>query len=445
MTDIQLKLATKEILELGFRDNGEVIIYDEKMDMKKTLESIIPQLNNKDYFTTETKEVLAEMGWTREKAPAPDSPQSNAEPFEPDPVTVDKTLEQEIEFCDKIKDLKELARSEPVFKSIRGKLDSFDLDSLKLEMFRILNPEAYRKPEPEKTKVIDMPEPPDEVADIILPDESVFPDDFIEPIESTTESRELFGSGLINIKDIVRKEPFLSLFNINLVTLESIKANMTNNGYDFAFPVILWDNVLIDGFTRTRAAEEVGITDIPCEQKQFADEHEALEYAMHNQRDRRNITEAELLKCISVIDTPMSKTQAGAVRGEKKEATHKKTAKLLGIGESKVTDARTVLTDAQAVEDVKNAKKTMHEAAEEIRNRKRKPKETISEALSKVESVIQILKNNAGKSIKFASLLKESESLEVKEDVMGLIIEVLVAVDLIKINDDKLTIKKAIK
>jgi hypothetical protein len=166
---------------------------------------------------------------------------------------------------------------------------------------------------------------------------------------------------------------------------------------------------------------------------------------MHNQRDRRNITEAELLKCISVIDTPMSKTDAGAVRGEKKEASHKKTAKLLGIGESKVTDARTVLTDAQAVEDVKNAKKTMHEAAEEIRSRKRKPKETIAEALTKVESVIQILKDNAGKEIKLGLLLKQSESLGVKEDMMSLIMEVLTAVNLVKISGDKMSIKKAIR
>jgi ParB family chromosome partitioning protein len=219
---------------------------------------------------------------------------------------------------------------------------------------------------------------------------------------------------------------------------------MKNNGYDSAFPIILWGNVLIDGYTRVTAAEDMKFEAVPFEMKQFKDEHEALEYAMHNQRDRRNITEAELLQCISVIDTPMSKSDAGAVRG-KKEASHKKTAKLLGVGESKVTDARTVLTDPQAVEDVKNAKKTMHEAAEEIRSRKRKPKETITEALTKVESIIRFMRDHAGTSIKLASLLKESESLEVKETMMSIIIEVLSAVELIKITDDMITFKKALK
>jgi hypothetical protein len=97
------------------------------------------------------------------------------------------------------------------------------------------------------------------------------------------------------------------------------------------------------------------------------------------------------------------------------------------------------------MEDVNSHKKTMHEAAEEIRSRKRKPKETITEALTKVESVIGILKDNAGKEMKLGLLLKQSESLGVKEDMMSLIMEVLTAVNLVKINGDKLSIKKAIK
>jgi ParB family chromosome partitioning protein len=328
-------------------------------------------------------------------------------------------------------------------------------------MYRILNPEAYKKPSPveafeaEKIQVKDtetMLKMKEQRLDTEanIPNDILFgkkDDEFVKAydVEPTTDTRELFGGGLIKITDIVRKEPFSNLFDINLNTLESIAVNMRNNGYDFAFPVILWGNILVDGYTRTKAAEEAGLEEIPCEQKEFKNEHEALEYAMHNQRDRRNISEAELLRCISVIDTPMSKTEAGAVRGEKKTPSHKQTAKTLGVGESVVTDARTVLKDEKVTEEVKEGKKTLREAAEEVRSRKRKPKETISEALTKVESIIGILKDNAGKEMKLGLLLKQSESLGVKEDMMSLIMEVLTAVNLVKISGDKLSIKKAIK
>jgi hypothetical protein len=41
---------------------------------------------------------------------------------------------------------------------------------------------------------------------------------------------------------------------------------------------------------------------IPVFFQSFPDEDSALEYAIHNQRNRRNLTDAELLRCIEVLD-----------------------------------------------------------------------------------------------------------------------------------------------
>jgi ParB family chromosome partitioning protein len=160
------------------------------------------------------------------------------------------------------------------------------------------------------------------------------------------------------------------------------------DGYDAVFPIILWKGILIDGYTRLKAAQQAGLEWIPFEEKDFKDEQEAIEYSIHNQRDRRNISEAELLKCISLLDKPMTKQEAGAKGGgtkvakeEKIEATHKTTAKILGVSESKVTDARVVLKDEKATEEVKSGKKTISQAAKEIKEKKPKKVAEISKSL----------------------------------------------------------------
>ena len=59
------------------------------------------------------------------------------------------------------------------------------------------------------------------------------------------------------------------------------------------------------------------IAEVPVIRQEFKDEKEALEYAIHNQRDRRNLSDAELLRCIEAIDAPMTKAEAGKKGGSK--------------------------------------------------------------------------------------------------------------------------------
>ena len=106
--------------------------------------------------------------------------------------------------------------------------------------------------------------------------------------------------------DIVLREPFSTLLPIREDTYESIKAEMRAKGFDASHPVHLWDRdgvfILDDGYTRIKAADEVGITHIPAFIHYFQDESEALGFAIRCQTDRRNITDGEMFKLVIVYD-----------------------------------------------------------------------------------------------------------------------------------------------
>ena len=102
------------------------------------------------------------------------------------------------------------------------------------------------------------------------------------------------------LDQITKAEPFASLFTIKAEVFEAIKADMKANGFDPSKPVNVWrkpdgTRILIDGYTRVRAAEELGLLRVTAYEKTFASEAEALAYAIHTQRDRRNLSDAELL------------------------------------------------------------------------------------------------------------------------------------------------------
>ena len=178
----------------------------------------------------------------------------------------------------------------------------------------------------------------------------------------------------MEILAIITRPPFNELFSISPAVLENIKLAMAEGGYDDSQPIIVWDgeNVVIDGHTRLQAARQVGLEDIPVYFKSFADEYDALVYAIHNQRNRRNLTDAEILRCIEALDSRKShggdrrsedfKASSEALIDEQrkpqsskknKAKSAQKTAATVGTSRAKVEKAR-VVTD-HAEEPVKEA------------------------------------------------------------------------------------------
>jgi hypothetical protein len=177
------------------------------------------------------------------------------------------------------------------------------------------------------------------------------------------------------------RAPFRDLFPVDKKKVEAIAEHMKVNGYDKSQPVTLWDAssgrrgrhelVMIDGHTRLQAAGLSRIGTVYAVVVKFKDEAEALAYAVHNQRDRRNLTDGALLKCIAAMD---KRKQQGARTDlaspdAKSGKSSEETAAIVGTSSRKVEKARTVLAkaDEQAKQEVLTGIKTINAAYNQIK------------------------------------------------------------------------------
>ncbi len=144
-------------------------------------------------------------------------------------------------------------------------------------------------------------------------------------------------------------EPFCSLFPIRPTVLSEIIEDMNKNGYDACQPIVVWNMTVVDGHTRLRAAVAAGIKMVPVICRRFADEDEALEYAIKTQRNRRNLTDWELFQCLQKLDFKKKRGRNAASAGKSSIAV----AAALGISAKKVEKLRAI--SDYGTDEVKNA------------------------------------------------------------------------------------------
>jgi hypothetical protein len=193
---------------------------------------------------------------------------------------------------------------------------------------------------------------------------------------------------LIPLKEIHIHPTFSNLFPKSLPVLYGLKKHIRDNGFDTAFPLILaygpWTqhDVLIDGHCRKKVGEELGLEEVPVVRRYFATEEEALAYVIHVQKDRRNLTDAEIVNCVATLDRKKDSSFHGNqyVRGGAQRCalpddgkSAEKTAETLGISTRKVEQVRTILTHAN--EDMKQAisssEKSINRAYQEIQAKRK--------------------------------------------------------------------------
>ncbi|MBN1841675.1 MAG: hypothetical protein JW883_05260 [Deltaproteobacteria bacterium] len=197
----------------------------------------------------------------------------------------------------------------------------------------------------------------------------------------------VFGQGgwrnlkTLHIRWSITWPPFSSLFPINDDTVNAIADHMKQYGYDKSQPIILWHDlfhnmdVVIDGNTRVRAAQKAGLPKVWTVMANFPDQATALEYAIHNQRDRRNLTDGDLLRCIKAVDErkPQGQRTDLASSDAKLGKSSEVTAKIVGTSPRKVEKARTLLDygDEQTKQTVLDGKKSIHAAAKETQEKRK--------------------------------------------------------------------------
>ena len=133
-------------------------------------------------------------------------------------------------------------------------------------------------------------------------------------------------------------EPFCNLFPIRETVLTEIINDMDKNGFDASHPIVVWNMTVVDGHTRLQAAVATGIETVPVVCRNFEDEDEALDYAIKTQRNRRNLTDWELLQCLQKLDFRKPRGRNAKSSGKSSIAV----ANTLGISTTKVEKLRAI-------------------------------------------------------------------------------------------------------
>jgi hypothetical protein len=127
---------------------------------------------------------------------------------------------------------------------------------------------------------------------------------------------------------------------------------------------------------------ENGIEEIPACEKNFTSEDEAVEYAIHNQVDRRNLTDGDILRLVEMLDKkkevgrPKNITSSDVISGvtpneghlfddpkkgrfrhllDSLKRTSVTTARMIGTSSTKVEKARAILDRANLDSGIKQA------------------------------------------------------------------------------------------
>lgn len=208
----------------------------------------------------------------------------------------------------------------------------------------------------------------------------------------TTVARQM------RLDEIQLSDEFSSLFPVNPSVLAQIVERIKKYGFDRSQPLHIWKEkrLLLDGHTRRLAAIECGLTTVPVFEHSFANEEEAIEYALGLQTARRNLTDAELLNALAKLDQlknrgrPDGKKEIEQPKG--KSAAH--LAKVLGTSTGKIEKARAVTKKATAEvkEAVKEGKMSVNAAYETVREAPPEKKEGAKASLEvQLERIIEIL------------------------------------------------------
>ncbi len=193
--------------------------------------------------------------------------------------------------------------------------------------------------------------------------------------------------------------PFRDLFPIKEELVKTLYWDMQKNGFDESKPIVLWEShnsIVIDGHTRLKAANKAGLIQVPVVLKRFDTEEDALEYAIRCQRNRRSLTDREVLQCIAALD---ERKIAGRPSKEKlapdganfgKSATE--TANLLGVNFRKVERARTVLDNApdEIREAAKSGQMSINKAYNKTVNPEKGSSDAIELAAEEIEQIKQV-------------------------------------------------------
>ena len=168
-----------------------------------------------------------------------------------------------------------------------------------------------------------------------------------------------------SINEIAKHELFQELFPIKEEIKERIRHDMSENGFDENQPVVLatWQDqeepVCIDGHTRLKVAEELGVEEIPTVTYSVGTARDAFELALKRQANRRSLTDAEIFQCVETIVTRFGNPPNGGLTYTVQDIADK-----LGISKRKAERTLRVAerADAETKKQIKTGRTSINKA-----------------------------------------------------------------------------------
>ena len=175
----------------------------------------------------------------------------------------------------------------------------------------------------------------------------------------------------ISIDAIPIMEVFENLFPMKVANRKAIGDSIRAKDFDRKKAVLIGvfpdgSRSLVDGFTRRAGSLDAGKTEIYAWEQEFESVEAAIDWAMHEQIDRRNLSESELYDYVLKIDEKTGKGyQADGYSGK----SSKRTADIIGTSARKVEQIRTIEKDAshQQKEEIRSGKKSVNKAYKELK------------------------------------------------------------------------------
>lgn len=184
---------------------------------------------------------------------------------------------------------------------------------------------------------------------------------------------------MVEISKLKFDKDFKELFAQEPDKVERIYQDMLIRGFDKSQPIIVTkDNCILDGNSRFMAATKAGIKMVPVVYKTFADKNEAIKYELHLQLNRRNLSDAEILKMFKRLEE--LKNQSKKDGKPISEFTNSKIAAQLKKSERQVQKIRelTKKADNETLMKVETGEISINQAYSEIKKSEKQSDETIS-------------------------------------------------------------------
>ena len=180
-----------------------------------------------------------------------------------------------------------------------------------------------------------------------------------------------FDSERIQMVEISRlkfDKDFKELFAQEPEKVDRIAQDMREHGFDKSQPTIVTkDFSILDGNSRCLACPKAGITVVPVIVKDFADKNDALQYELHLQLDRRNLSDSEVFAMFKKLEE--MKQSAKSEGKSTEDFTDAKLAEQLKKSERQVQKMRELSkkADEQTLNKVSSGEITINQAYSEVK------------------------------------------------------------------------------